>query len=60
MRLILDWMIGFIDTFYTQLGATGNTGLTPSTHFTVHRYTRTRVQTLHLSCPDNGFITVSL
>jgi hypothetical protein len=31
-----------------------------STHFPVHRYTRTRVLSLHLSYPDNGFITVSL
>jgi hypothetical protein len=31
-----------------------------STHFSVHRYTRTRVLSLHLSYPGNGFITISL
>jgi hypothetical protein len=31
-----------------------------STHFPVHSYTRTRVLSLHLSYPGNGFITVSL
>jgi hypothetical protein len=31
-----------------------------STHFTVHRYTRARILSLHQSYPDNGFITVSL
>jgi hypothetical protein len=31
-----------------------------STHFRVHRYTRTRVLCLHKSYPGNGFIIVSL
>jgi hypothetical protein len=31
-----------------------------STHFTVHRYTCTRVFSHHYSFPSNGFITVSL
>jgi hypothetical protein len=31
-----------------------------STHFTVHRYTRARILSLHLSYPGNGIIIVSL
>jgi hypothetical protein len=46
----LDWMVGFIDTLYRQLGTTGNYSATAvSTHFTVHRYKRTSVLSLHLS-----------
>jgi hypothetical protein len=58
---VLDWMFGFIDTLFTQLEPTGNYSATAiSTHFTVHRYTRTRVLFLQKSHPGNGFITVSL
>jgi hypothetical protein len=58
---VLDWMIGFIATYtfitldYRQLQR-----YRWYTHFTVHRYARTRVLGLHLSDPGNGFITVSL
>jgi hypothetical protein len=52
-------MIEFIGTLYTPFGTTGNYSAIAdwSTHFTVHRYTCTKVQ--H-SYPGNGFITVSL
>jgi hypothetical protein len=60
-RRVLEWMIGFIDTLFTQLGTTCSHSATAvSTHFTVHRYTRTSVLSLHYSYPGNGFITVSL
>jgi hypothetical protein len=47
-RRVLDWMIGFIGTLFTQLGTTGDTA--PSltyAHFEVQRYTRTRILSLH-------------
>jgi hypothetical protein len=48
IRQVFDWMIGFIDTLYIQLGNTGNCSSTAiSTNSTVHRYTRIRVLSLH-------------
>jgi hypothetical protein len=47
-RLVLDWMIGFIDTLYTPLGTTGNySAIADPTYFIVHRYTPSRVLCLH-------------
>jgi hypothetical protein len=51
-----DWIYC---TTFTQLGTTIQR-CRYSTRFTVHRYTRTRVLSLHYSYPSNGFITVSL
>jgi hypothetical protein len=48
------------DTLYTQLGTTGKTALSLCPHITVHRYTLTRVLSLHSSYPGNGFIALSL
>jgi hypothetical protein len=54
-------MIGFIVPYtLTQLGTTDNTTLSVFIHFPVHRYTSTRLLSLHLSYPGNGFIAVSL
>jgi hypothetical protein len=55
--------IGWLDlltpyTQYSELQAITALSLFP--HFTVHRYTRTRVLSLHQTYPGNGFITVSL
>jgi hypothetical protein len=61
IRRVLDWMIGFIDTLYIH-----NSGLQAlqsyrcSTHFAIHRYTRTKVLSLRQSYSGNGFITVAL
>jgi hypothetical protein len=45
-------------TFKSELQATTAIPLFP--HFTVPRYTHTRILSLHQSCPGNGSITVSL
>jgi hypothetical protein len=54
--MVLGWMIGFIAS--SELQAVQRCRY--SAHFPVHRYARTRVLSLHLSYPGNGFITVSL
>jgi hypothetical protein len=46
IRRVPDWM-NWIDTLFTQLRTTGNKHYCWSTHFTLHRYTRTRVHSLH-------------
>jgi hypothetical protein len=49
-RRVLDWTIGFI-----QLGTKVIQRYRWYTRFTVHRYTHTRVLSLHQSYPGNGF-----
>jgi hypothetical protein len=44
---VLDWMIGFSGTLYIQLVTTIIQRYCWCTHFTVHRYTRTWVLSLH-------------
>jgi hypothetical protein len=44
---VLDRMMGFIDTLFTQIGTTGDTALSLSTHVTVHCYTYAWVLSLH-------------
>jgi hypothetical protein len=57
---VLDWMIGFINILFTVFETIGKRELSLFPHFTVHRYTRTRILILHYPYPGNGFITVSL
>jgi hypothetical protein len=47
IRQVLDWTIWFTDTLHTVLWTTGNTTLLLFPHFTVHRYTCTRILSLH-------------
>jgi hypothetical protein len=46
-RPVLDWMIGFIDTIYTELGTTGDYSAIVISTLSVHRYARIRVLSLH-------------
>jgi hypothetical protein len=51
---------GFIDTLYTQLGATVSYSAIADLHTLQFTVTRTSVLSLHWSYPCNGFIIVSL
>jgi hypothetical protein len=56
-------LIGWSDLLHlihSQLETAGNIAHRWSTLFTVHSYTRTRVLSLDLSFPGNGFIIISL
>jgi hypothetical protein len=54
-------MIGFVDNLFTHYsGLQVIQHYLRFTHFTVHRSTRPRFLSLHLSYPDNGFIILSL
>jgi hypothetical protein len=46
-RSVLDWIIRFIDTLFTQLRTAGNYSAIADLHTTVHRCTRTRILSLH-------------
>jgi hypothetical protein len=64
--VIYETGFGLDDWIYWHLIHSHNSGLQAtqrcrwSTFFAVHRYTKTRVLSLHQSYPGNGFITVSL
>jgi hypothetical protein len=59
-RRFLDWMIGFIDTFYTPLGTTGKCSTIAISTLLEFNFTPTNVLSLHWLYPGNGFKTVSL
>jgi hypothetical protein len=47
IRQVLDWMIGFIDTLYTQLGTTGNYSDIADLQILQFTFTHTGVLSLH-------------
>jgi hypothetical protein len=55
-RRVLDWMTGFTDTLYIQLGATRNYSVIADLH--TSQFTVTHA--LGFSYPGNDFLTVSL
>jgi hypothetical protein len=46
-RRVLDWMIGFIDNLYRELGTIDHPELSLIYTLYVHHYTPTRVLSLH-------------
>jgi hypothetical protein len=56
----LDWMIGFINTFYNQVVLTSNTALSLIYTMSSLPLHANRVLSLYKSYPGNGIKTVSL